>query len=563
MTQAIKYYYTIKNLKLVQVFYRFKYILKRNLYEKKGKVFFKKLENRFEKQTITINQDSKFILNDRTYYLNEIDNVLENKITFLNHEIKFTESGIDWHSEELNQGTRLWKLNLNYHEFLFDIALKFNETKDRKYLGYIESTIVEWFKQNPLGTKGYGKDNWNSYAISLRIISWIKMYTLLGKEFSIEFQSFFIKLLWIQITFLSENLELDILGNHLIKNWKALIWGNYFFTTTKFNKTIKIAEKYIYAQFSEEGMHEEHSPMYAGIVLEDLMEVFLFEQKNQKLEALIHKQFDNVRLLSNKNQYLFFNDSVNNNGIQFGQLNDLYLKIFRKKGNIDENHFDINGFIGFKTKMEHIVFDCAKVVGGNQPGHVQCDALSFEYFWNGRKIFTNSGTYEYNSGKKRQFSRSSESHNVLKYGTFEQSEVWGSFRMARHAKVSYKVYHLESEKMDVEGKVLGYDFSKNITHRRRLIKEKGFLTIKDELIANTNKKSQLFFHLHADLTFDSNNIIEKKTNKKIGTIKSSNSSKIASTEFYPEFGICNNKNTFIVFDINPNEEVITEIIFNE
>ncbi|WP_298542646.1 alginate lyase family protein [uncultured Aquimarina sp.] len=562
MISAIRYYYTIKNLHPIQVIYRLKYILKRNLYERNGSFFFKRLEKKFKKETTKINADLKFVLNERTYYLDEINEVLENKISFLNHKINFDQK-IVWHSEELNQGTRLWKLNLNYHEFLFDIAFKYKETKDQKYIDYIENTVSEWFVQNPLGTKGYGKDNWNSYAISLRLISWIKIYTLVGREFTKKFESFFLKLLWIQAEFLSQNPELDILGNHLIKNWKALIWCKHFFSTSRFDKEIRSVEKFVYPQFSDFGMHEEYSPMYAGIVLEDLMEVFLFQKNNEKLENLIHKQFNNVRLLSNVNQYLFFNDSVDNNGIQFDQLNDFYYKIFKREFDQKEEVFDINGFIGVKTDKEHLVFDCAKVVGGNQPGHVHCDALSFEYFRGNEKIFTNSGTYEYNSGSRREYSRATESHNVLQYDDFNQSEVWSSFRMAREASVDYNTKCLEPDNLDIEGTVKGYDFSNEITHKRRLIKKENTIIIKDTLIASTDRKSKLFFHLTPDFNFINGKIVEKETNRKVATIQTSNSYEVVSTEFYPEFGIWKEKETMIVCDIAPNEEVTTEIVFNE
>ncbi|MBL4879750.1 MAG: alginate lyase family protein [Oleispira sp.] len=556
-----KYYHTIKNLKFTQILYRFKYILKRSLYEKKGATFYRKLEKRYKKRIISPYVNFNFILNDRTYYLYDLESVLKNEITFLNYEIVFPKT-IDWHRDELNHGTRLWKLNLNYHEFLFDIALRFKESKDKKYLDYIERTVIEWFEQNPLGTKGYGKDNWNSYAISLRLIIWIKMYVLIGKEFSTTFQSLFLKLLWIQLTFLSENLEFDILGNHLIKNWKTLIWGKHFFKTTEFDKQIEKVEKYVYCQFSEKGMHEEYSPMYSGIVLEDLMEVFLFQPKNDELGNLIHKLFEIVRLLSNNNQYLFFNDSINNNGVQFNQLNDLYYNIFNIKEEHKSRFFDLDGFVGYKTEKEHLVFDFAKVVGGSQPGHVQCDALSFEYFLNGKKVFTNSGTFEYNSGTRREYSRSSESHNVLKYDAFDQSEIWGSYRMARKAEVGYKINQLAINRLDIKGTVKGYDFSRDIIHERRVIKEHYSIIIKDLLIANTKKHATLFFHLTPDFKFEGDGIFNRNTNQRIAIIRSSNDFKINTTEFYSEFGICEYKETMVIMNIKPMKEVVTKIIFD-
>ena len=303
-----KYYNTLSNLKPIQIGYRLKYIFKRKIYERCGPFFFARLESKYTRRIHKINIDSDFILNDRTYYLDDLDEVLKNNINFLNKSIQFG-SKIEWHKEELNQGTRLWKLNLNYHEFLFDIALEYIKTEDPKYRDYIENTIFEWYEQNPLGTKGYGKDNWNSYSISLRVISWIKIYVLISEKLSEKFRIAFVKYLWIQLKFLSENLELDILGNHLIKNWKALIWGKHFFTTNIYDEAIKRTEKFVYPQFSESGMHEENAPMYAGIVLEDLMEVYLFQRENKQLENLVHNQYKILVQLTNEDQYLFFNDS--------------------------------------------------------------------------------------------------------------------------------------------------------------------------------------------------------------------------------------------------------------
>ena len=562
MKKIVIYYHTVRNLKPIQIFYRLKYMLKRKLYEKMGGRFFKKIETKTVNQKKSINKDPRFILNDRTYYHHDLKKVLNNELTFLNVTHKFRET-IDWHKKELNHGTRLWKLNLNYHEFLFDIALNYRHTGDKEYLEYIEKTIYDWVEQNPLGTKDYGKDNWNSYAISLRVVSWIKIYILLNLDFSKEFETFFLRHLRIQLQFLSENLEFDILGNHLIKNWKALIFGKYFFSTSIFDGKIKNLDKLVYCQFSTSGMHEEHSPMYAGIVLEDLLEVLLFEPKNQYLTNLVHAQYKNVCLLSNDNQYLFFNDSANKNGIDFLQIQKFYSKVLTTNKDLSEEEvFNVDGFIGLKTKKEHLVFDCAEVVAGNQPGHVQCDALSFEYFLNGRKIFTNSGTFEYNAGSKRKYSRSTESHNTLKYNSFDQSEVWGSFRTARMAKVSYKVNDLTLNKIDVEARVKGYDFSKDVVFKRRILKESNYLLIEDLLKANTNEQSQIFFHLGPNLILKNYGIYDVKSNKQLAKIQSTHEIETTVTDYYPEFGVVEQKQTLVAKNINPNDKVTTKIVFD-
>ena len=562
MNKLIRLYHTLIQLKTIQIRYRLKYIFKRKFIEKNGYSIFNKLEKEYHKEELNISKDLRFIINDRKHYLNNLDDLLQNKFKFLNKQIDFREE-IEWHLGELNQGTRLWKLNLNYHEFLIDIGIKYKETNEQKYLNYIEHTIKQWSFQNPLGTKNYGKDNWNSYAISLRLISWIKIYTLIGENFHENFSKLFLKLLWIQAKFLKENLEYDILGNHLIKNWKALIWCKYFFNTELYNKTISSLNPYIYAQFTENAMHKEFSPMYSGIVLEDLIEVCIFDKKNVKLESIIDGLYKNVSFLTFENSYSFFNDSILNNGVQPDDLNKLYQKVFPEKNIGFDGAFNIDGFVGVKRKKDHIIFDCAKVIGGNQPGHLQCDALSFEYSYKGNKIFTNSGVYEYNLGSRRHYSRSTESHNTLKYDVFDQSQIWSSFRVAKMADVTFQINELNTDKIDVLGEIRGFNFNKNIKHSRKLFKIKNKIIITDNLRVNraSSTSFRVFYHLHPDFLIKNNEILNKKSNQKIADVITKNKISILETEFYPEFGKCLKKETLVLEPNKSQTQIILELLF--
>src|SRR5690606_25118202 len=142
-------------------------------------------------------------------------------------------------------------------------------------------------------------------------------------EFPEEFSRKYLRSLQMQMEFLSDNLELDILGNHLVKNWKALIFGGTFFNEPRYlRRAGKIEKDWIMTQFTEDGLHHEMSPMYTGIVLEDFVEVYLL-----KPEANIKEQIGKTALalssLVNGNQYLFFNDSVNNNEVSVADLDRL------------------------------------------------------------------------------------------------------------------------------------------------------------------------------------------------------------------------------------------------
>jgi len=79
--------------------------------------------------------------------------------------------------------------------------------------------------------------------------------------------------------------------------------------------------------------------------------------------------------------------------------------------------------------------DVAEVSPAYQPGHTHCDMLSFEVCWDGRPVIVDTGTSTYEVGRTREFERGTAAHNVVQVGDLEQSEVWGSFRVARRARV--------------------------------------------------------------------------------------------------------------------------------
>jgi len=89
--------------------------------------------------------------------------------TFLNETRQYSLP-IDWHDQELNHGTRLWKLNLHYMEFL-------EELPDEQF----SLVVVDWIDGNPPYAPGYWLDNWNSYALSIRCVVWMQ-------ELSISFR---------------------------------------------------------------------------------------------------------------------------------------------------------------------------------------------------------------------------------------------------------------------------------------------------------------------------------------------------------------------------------------
>jgi hypothetical protein len=77
-----------------------------------------------------------------------------------------------------------------------------------------------------------------------------------------------------------------------------------------------------------------------------------------------------------------------------------------------------------------VLIDTGRIGPDFMPGHGHCDCLSFELSIDGKPLFVNSGTFQY-QGEKRGYFRSTRAHNTVMINDHEQSEYWGEHRVAR------------------------------------------------------------------------------------------------------------------------------------
>ena len=556
------YYHTLKRLTFSQILWRLIYIFKRKYIEKHSNSIFQKYKTKYIPNKVFYDNEG-FTLNNRKFYRGNIYDVLENKMTFLNHTIDFGDNVI-WDLPELQKGTRLWKLSINYHEYLVDIARHYLKSKDEKVLAWFENHIEEWKKQNPLGTKDYGKDNWNSYAISLRIVSWIRIYVLLNNYLSEDFKKDFLHWLKIQSFFLADNIEYDIIGNHIIKNYKALVWTSIFFNDTELStKANIILKKYVLPQIKKDGMHEELSPMYTAIIIEDFLDCIAVNPKLENLKQICKKMMEKNSLLYFNNSWAFFNDSADGMAPTPDELGYYYNCLIEEPLPKETKYFNLGCYCGEKTEKFHWIADVENVVLGTQPGHVHADALSFELSYKGQKIFTNSGVFEYNSGEKRKYSRSSMAHNTLSVSEHEQHELWGSFRCGRMGKNTLVKFINKNVRTFLKAIFTNYD--NFYTHTRKIFRIKNSMIFKDYLEIKNKKDARIYFHLTPlfkfikinDTTFE----ITDNTKKIAILTTTGNNNIVKETPFFQAYGKEEKKDTLII-DIE-DKPIITRINFYE
>ena len=114
-------------------------------------------------------------------------------------------------------------------------------------------------------------------------------------------------------------------------------------------------------------------------------------------------------------------------------------------------------------------------------------------------------TWEQKRNLKRQEQRSTHSHNTVKIGSKEQTQVWGGFRVAKRARIT----HLIEKPNLIEASHDGY-LSNGYKHTRSFLWGEKYLILKDKINRSTSNKAKAYFHLHSSVTkplVDGNNVI--------------------------------------------------------
>ena len=238
--------------------------------------------------------------------------------------------------------------------------------------------------------------------------------------------------------------------------------------------------------------------MYSAIVLEDILEVLQITNAYPELELVAQRGICSLDCLVASSEYMHFNDCVNENEIGADQLATLAGRMFPNGKISSIGAFNIDGYVGYKDDRQHMVCDFAPVILGPQGGHVHCDAASIEWYYLGEKVLTNSGVYEYTAGE-RCYARSTAAHSTLSVEGYEQSEVWGAFRLGRTAHVELLEEAIGLDKYRWRGMVRYFDRGRPLVHLREVELIPSGLRISDQLDAKSHSimyQAVVYFHLH-------------------------------------------------------------------
>ena len=332
------------------------------------------------------------------------------EFTFLN----LTAKPKGWNDESLDM---LWRYNLHYFDCL--------ATKSAEGAKLVE----RWIEENPKGSI----PGWDPYPTSLRIVNWVKW---LGDFSHKERKDCIVESLRDQVGWLGRHIEWHILANHLLANLKALVIGNKFLGRDN-SEWMRLYKEQIEEQVLPDGGHYERSVMYHAIILEDVLDVLKFCGEDAAwLKPIAAKMLRYlVNMTGPDGKIAMFNDAAD----AIAKPTDWIVNYANKLGfeaPIVEPLVDFpNTGYTRMTAGDFVLFvDTAPIGPDYQPGHAHADTLTYELYYKGRKVVTDSGTSEYR-GKRRAFERSTAAHNVVEVGGRNSSEVWSSHRVGARARI--------------------------------------------------------------------------------------------------------------------------------
>lgn len=402
-----------------------------------------------------------------------------NQFTFLNQTCSF-EDNINWNESKYG---KLWTYNLTYFEFL--LLPNFPKSEGlrliRDFIGQIENI----------------QDGVEPFPVALRIMNWIKfLVEHKTKDTQIDHS------LYQQLHRLLDHLEYHLLGNHLLENGFALLFGAYYFQSKKFyDEAKKILLPELKEQILSDGVHFELSPMYHQWMLYRVLDSynlainnhffrddfvqFLRQKAALMLGALQQLTFSNGNIA-------LLNDSAFDIAPTTRQLSNYAKQLDVKSASTS---LKASGYRRINHGRYELLIDVGNIGPSYIPGHAHSDTFSFILYVDGQAFITDTGISTYEANAIRQSERSTAAHNTVQVNGKEQSEIWSAFRVARRANIT----QLEEGKNWIAATHNGYR-NMGVLHTRKFEWSENEIVISDHLTSSRKHSATAYLHFMPDIS---------------------------------------------------------------
>ena len=407
-----------------------------------------------------------------------------------------------WEVPAVGVGRPLAALEIHYLRFLHGI-------QDEDFLFVSEN----WIQNNGTPHGRWWQTSWNSYGLAIRCMVWMQELARRWERLDPSRRESLVQEVARQISFLERNLEKDLGGNHLLKNYCALLLAGRFFTGQQPRRWAALGERGLLGELDEQvlsdGLHYERSWMYHCDILADLLccyealgdqDMFGPETRHRlgrKLDAMAQTLVDGTQP---DGRIALCNDAGMHKAILPAEVLARYATL-RGPTPAARAVFALPeaGYFGFRRGGEYFVADCGPIAPDHLPAHGHGDILAFEWTLDGKRMIVDFGVLEYTAGEWRARCRATQSHNTVTVDDEDQCEFWSSFRVARRARILNREFQRDSHGFVLEGSHSGYQHLRGKpVHLRRFVAHPGRIEITDEVRGGNGQAVRARFLLHPE-----------------------------------------------------------------
>lgn len=379
----------------------------------------------------------------------------------------------DWQQPDASQ---LWRFHLHYFEWAWALAQPPDRRPGR------ESFAGLWRSWRSAVRPAIG-DAWAPYVASLRLWVLCSIFPTLIEGSDIEAD--YVDQIELHAGFVRSHLELDVGGNHLIKNLKAVIGAGVFLHRTDIvSAAVRRLESQLEVQVLSDGGHFERSPSYHCQVLGDLIDIRRLLRCASLppvaglAEAIEAMQAWLGAMIGGAGEVALFNDAIPVGKARIAALRPTTTR------HPSLTVLAASGYVVARTDDNTVLIaDVGDPCPLNLPAHAHADCLSFELWVRGERWVADTGTSTYQPGVRRSTERSTAAHNTVEIDGQDQTEVWGTFRAARRAKPSVELVAVDGNQFEFLASHDGYGrLPGSPLHRRRWSIRPGRIHIVDTVL---------------------------------------------------------------------------------
>lgn len=374
-----------------------------------------------------------------TFYVNEYSNQVERAskgiIKLFEKEIDF--GGVEsmrWNHRIESEGDfQLWRQKLSHMGFVCPMLIGGKEAHFRA-ISAILSNYRDYAKFNiPDCFSSY----WFTYSVSHRVLAIMSGYIIANSQRPLpdalkrQIEEF---LRW-NIAFILVNIEHELKNNHVERNLAAIC----LYCNCVDSVPLKLASKintdvkdYITSCILDDGMNSDRSAMYQGLTMMALTvfskTAFLSEETCKIAEEMLIKASRAWSVMTHPDgEISLFNDSW------FGEVPKVE-SVVNAPSLAPIETLKEAGYVRMHYGDFFLLFDAGEIGPTWNPGHGHADFLAIELDVAEVRFIVDPGTYQYSTGKRRQFERSAQSHNGPCWKNVAPVEYHGCFKVGNMAK---------------------------------------------------------------------------------------------------------------------------------